>query len=515
MTEVDELTQRSVQHFEEDAIPGGSDSTHIFYVGARADTITPWGTNPKYRDKELRGFITTESTFASALGIVCARNAAFSWNVEGPPRKSQRAREILDTAHFGRGWVYFASRLSIDLYTQDSGAFVEIIRQNPNSPDSPVIGIANLDAANCYSTGNPEIPVIYVDNRGEYHALKWFQVQHILEMPAPSDYARDLQYCALTRLFRAAQILKDVSIYISEKVGGRHSRAIIGAQGITSKQMEEAIDAANQKANSMGLMRYSAPIVVGSKDPAQDVEFKMLELSSIPDNFDLDLTYKQYIAQIAMAFLSDYQEFAPLPGGNLGSASQSEILHRKTQGKGPALFQSAVETMLNWYVLPEDVEMRFHEQDSEEEKLRAELANQRAETRATRIESSEISTTVARMIALEEGDLDEAQFEQLQQEDKEREQQQEDTLESGSPVVDDADTETESQSSEDAPDSVGSDAVSADMRRRAFDVAPDPDYEPVQDRLAFEDLVTERVEEAFRRARIRARERMDELLTRI
>lgn len=405
--------RRSVQVQPTVPFSSAMDTPLIYMAGTFADDITPWGTAVKARDKELRSFITVEPLFASALGTVIARNSAFSWKLEGPPRKVDRYHEVLTMANFGKGWTDLIAKVSMDLYTQDSGAFVEIIRER-NSADAAVVGLASLDASRCYPTGIPETPVVYVDQQAKYHLLKWFQVIQLLEMPATYEGLPGLHYCALTRMLRAVRILRDISIYLQEKIGGRQTRAIAMLRGISAESMRNAVTVSQAANDAAGYMRYSMPVMVSSVDPTAEVDFKMLELASLPDNFDLDLTNKQYVMQLALAFLTDYQEFAPLPGGGLGTSSQSEILHLKNRGKGPGLFMKLITQAMNFFVLPQDLEFSFDEQDAEAEKVDAEVRKLRAEERALRITSAEISIAVAQKRALEAGDLTQEQFDELQ-----------------------------------------------------------------------------------------------------
>ena len=70
------------------------------------------------------------------------------------------------------------------------------------------------------------------------------------------------------------------------------------------------------------------------------------------------------IAVLALAFLVDYQEFAPLPGGNLGTSAQSQVLHMKSRGKGPGLFMKLFAHFMNFGgVLPRSVTFEWDEQD--------------------------------------------------------------------------------------------------------------------------------------------------------
>ena len=100
----------------------------LWFAAQVADAISPWGRAPKQRDKELRSFYPSESYFSSALGTVCARNAGFDWKMEGPPALISHLQDVLQNANEGEGWADLMVKLSIDLYTQDSGAFIEVVR---------------------------------------------------------------------------------------------------------------------------------------------------------------------------------------------------------------------------------------------------------------------------------------------------------------------------------------------------------------------------------------------------
>lgn len=387
--------------------PGGSAAAYsnVFYLIAnQADGITPWGKAPKQRDLDLRGFWPTENQFAGGLATVSARNAAFSWNVEGPPRTSTKLHDILVGANQGEGWADLIIKTSIDLYTQDNGAFWEIVRESDN-PSSPVIGINHLDAYRCWHTGHPDQPVIYMDVNGAYHLLNWWNVCTLAEMPTPIEGKYGLQYCALTRLLRACQIIRNISIRNEEKTGGRYHGAIHLIKGVTTAEINDAIASYQRFADEKGTMRYALPLVVGSVDPTADVGHDTIDMASLPDNWDEEVAHKLYTMQMALAFLTDYQEFAPLPGGNLGTSAQSEVLHQKSRGKGPGLFMKIVTHALNFKVFPKGCEFYFDEADIEAEQAEATLQKTRAETIKIYIDSGVLDQPAARQLLLDHGDI--------------------------------------------------------------------------------------------------------------
>lgn len=115
---------------------------------------------------------------------------------------------------------------------------------------------------------------------------------------------------------------------------------------------------------------------------------------------------------MALAFAGDYQDYAPLPGGNLGTAQQSEILDKKARGKGPAYYMRLWEQRMNFHgVIPRTCKFAFGEQDTAENLQQAQIRTARAQERAARIASGEITLEVARQRALADGDLTEAELE--------------------------------------------------------------------------------------------------------
>ncbi len=416
------LAERSVASVPEaTGTPVAPDAAHfiLWTVAQFASSITAWGQRPKLRDKQLRDFLVTENFLNAALGAVCASNAGLSWKLEGPELSVEVSQEMLLNSQWGDGWEEFIARVSWDFYSQDNGAYIEIIRSG-DAPNAPVLGLNQLDSGRCWQTGNPSQPVIYQDRLGKYHQMEAHQIALLQEMPSPIEFNNlgpyyKLQYCAVTRLLKAAQIIQNISQYKDEKTGGRFTRAIhLLGGGFKPEEIREALAAKNAQADAAGLTRYMDPIIVGTVDPKAEASHDTIEMASLPDGFDEKSSLEWYVAAMALAFGRDYQDFAPLPGGGLGTSAQSQMLHLKSKGKGPALFMAKFSRILNFNgILPRSVEFKFVEPDIEAEVRQAELERTRAETRQIRIDSFEISPEVARQIASDEGDLKEEYLEAL------------------------------------------------------------------------------------------------------
>jgi hypothetical protein len=380
-----------------------------------ADTLPAWGAFPGDRDRQLRAFWPTEPMFASALYSTVGRYAAFGWSLQGGRNTVARMQELLHTAHKGQGWQPFITRVLIDLYTQDNGAFIEIVRTD-DAPDAPPTSLQHLDSVRCVRTGRSDYPVIYYDIKGQGHRMPWYSIIPLAEFPSPAEEALGRQYCALTRCLRAAQIMREIGVRSREKVSGRYTRGIHLVSGVSTKMMEDAVQQHQSAADNQGLTRFILPVVMGTLDPTARVGHEFVELAGLPDNFDQETWMRWYVAQLALAFGGDYQDYAPLPGVSMGTGNASQVAHMKSRGKGPALFMSSLEQAFNFHgVMPRTVTFRFGEQDVAAEYERIIQAKAYAEYLKALIESGIITTEVARQMMVDRGFLDMAYLIMMQE----------------------------------------------------------------------------------------------------
>lgn len=380
----------------------------VISIASAADTITPWGINPRERDAQLRQFWPTEHYFASALSTTIQQYVAFDYVLNGPPRTTKIMQEMLSRVEMGQGWEALWAKNLIDLFTQDNGCVTELVRTD-NDPRAPVISMNHLDARRCIRTGRHEEPILYIDLFGGHHLLKWYQVVHLAEFPAPIEEARGLQYCVLTRVLRAAQIMRDIAVVTNEKAAGRFTRQVHLVGGVQTRIIEDAMAQKQAAADAQGLLRYIQPLIVASLDPTARVSKETIDLASVPLDFKEEDAMQVYITVLAMAFGNDYSNYAPLIGAGMGSsAAQSKNSTMRTRTKGPALFMRMVQRMMNYHgILPDTVRFSYGEQDTAHQMERAELRRARALEREIRVRSGEITTQVARQMAVDDGDLDE------------------------------------------------------------------------------------------------------------
>ena len=423
----------------------GGSTILLFQLALQADEVPKWWT--ERRDSWLRSFWKTAPFLPGLIYSISARNAAFRFEFTGPEEQVDYAKSLFAQADLGTGWQSFIMKVTQDLLTQDNGAFIEVIRparvrtekgllpavkaldedgemawfamwkgkrvpikeEQYKIEDDPLdlpLGIAHLDAGRCTRTGDIDFPVKYTDTKNHAHKLSWWQVITLEDMPSPQEDMNGVGFCAVSRILRAAQILRDIAVYKAEKVGGRFA----GRVYITTADVDAISDAvlqAKQRGDQQYLSRYMPPIIAQAIHPDKPISVESIDLASLPDNFNEEQALIWYITELALGAGVDYTYLAPLPGSGLGTASQVETMARQTKGKSSRLFMEMFEFKARYHaILPKDVEMKFIETDAEEEETRDTAAQRRAETRSVRIMSGEITAEIARQIAVDQGDLE-------------------------------------------------------------------------------------------------------------
>jgi hypothetical protein len=368
-----------------------------------ADTIPSWGMTPGTRDRYLREFWPGEPWFAGALYNTVGRYTALGWSLTGGPRTIAAMQEKLNNSEEGAGWNALMAKTLIDLYTQDNGAFIEVVRMG-RTESSPLYMLNHLDTAQCVRTGRHKEPIVYYDNHGVGHTMKWFQVIALSEFPSPNERMRGVQYSALTRCLRMAQVMRDIQVYNREKVTGRNPKKIHLVSGLSTRMIEDAMTQHSNTADAQGLIRYIKPLVLGTVDPTAKVDHAEIDMASLPDGFDMDESMKWYITNLALAFGSDYQDFAPLNANGASTGAQSQMSHLKARGKGAALFMTTLQQAFNWHgVMPANVRFQFGEQDPAAELERILLMKETALALQIMVDTGALTTQVARQMLADRG----------------------------------------------------------------------------------------------------------------
>lgn len=384
---------------------------HLRYAfsqwGATPLTTLPYDLSPYWvplRDVETYSGYVRNGTYADAVNIACVRFASLGFNVDNDiDRRIKRALKSLSR------WYDTAIELARDYCTTDNGGFLEIVRAT-KAYSSAVIGFVHLSSFRCWRTGNPEIPVIYVDLMGRLHELKSHQVAEFSDMP--NTLMRGIGLCATSRAWDAIYMDHAVKQYLKEKVTGRRSLGLYLVGGMRQTTVDEALEDAKLEAEAKGQRSYMG-VTVHAEPAASGLSHLYLPFMSLPDGFDRKQHDDQTRVEFASALGIDATELDPrLMNHQLGSGAQAMVLDDKQASKGMIGLRQQITRFFNdterWQPMPGSTTFAFSEKDLRDQKLAAETSGARATVRSTMIGSGEITPAEARQLAVDAGDLPES-----------------------------------------------------------------------------------------------------------
>jgi hypothetical protein len=388
---------------------GRFDGTLWVNLSRFAEEIPYWSIYPGARDFYLRNLAKHEPMMASALYSMKTRMVTLGFEAQGPKRAKKYAQEILRTADFGRGIESLLAKGTDDLLGTDNGLFIERIGTGrPDKPlRGPVIAIAHLDSRRCYRTFNPEFPVIY-DNpeSGQMHKLHYTRVAMTSDNPQPIERARGIGFCAVSRALQWVRIIRDTLTYREEKVSGRFTRGIGLVTGISKQQLQEALQANANDAESAGFVVYKGiPILAApGYQGKSDADILIKDLASIPDGFEFESDLTLYAYVLAFAFGVDAREFWPATASGATKADAT-VQNQKARGRGIGALIRTWEWVLR-QCLPETVEFTFDFTDDEQDLMKHQVQGARINNIARLQQMGALSGMEVRAISIAEGMVD-------------------------------------------------------------------------------------------------------------
>lgn len=154
--------------------------------------VNPWW-SPK-RDIDLLNFVHQVDQLKGAIAKTVLRLSAIKPHIE--PRDENNPDQIalasfystqLELFEWGQGFQTWISKWLWSRFTQDNGAFAEIL--GGGDPLGPIVGpargVVSLDSQQCLRTGDLEYPVTFTDLQGRQHSLHRSRVIFSAEMPQP------------------------------------------------------------------------------------------------------------------------------------------------------------------------------------------------------------------------------------------------------------------------------------------------------------------------------------------
>lgn len=351
----------------------------------RGPILPAWGT--RLRLTWLRDYYFHDRNWLgqSAFSGLADRVASTPYEIAGPDGPAiSCADRLFKNSNFGRGWGNFCTTMVLNFFRYDIGAWAEVIA--PGSPTGPVwgqaTGIATLDPMRVFPTGDPLYPAIYRNTKGKYYLLHHERVIQIIDAPDGADDVPGWGLCALSR---AISIVKQVLLmgqYNESYLDDNPTPGMLLYSNISMDQVEQMWARYEQILRGDGLGARGKKLELFALLVDAPVSVQSIPFSVAPEKFDYVAWTDLSASAFALAMGVDKQEIWELSRGNLGTSTQSEILHRKSQGRKIAALYAAFERNFNNNpaIIPPELRWQFRFQDTSDDLERAQVTNTHAQT---------------------------------------------------------------------------------------------------------------------------------------
>lgn len=342
------------------------------------------------RDAWLSDFSRRETHLSGVLSSVVSVDANRSWWMTGGRNQVIRFTDIAHQWERGKGWRWGTSKASTAYWSTDMGGIVEAWHDGDERPiprpyRGPLQALYNVDPTRCVLTDDVEFPLKYSPKKGAPQLWPEGDFFRVASMPAIEEKYGDLGFCAVSRVLELAKIMVGVYQYDQEQLGARMPNGLLMLRNVGEEQWETALQSREAKLDGLEREWFGGLMVLASEGP-DEIDAKLLALRQLPANFDHRVFTDLLMFGYALAFGYDIREFWPVSAGALGTATETETMHRKSGSKGGLNYALGFQEQFQGE-LPKTLAFGFDERDADNEIRDAEVALAKAKVATTLYES--------------------------------------------------------------------------------------------------------------------------------
>lgn len=364
-------SQSKQPRFQDKNDPQGMFSSVYSWL-KRAELCEPeYKSDSRKRDQWLREFWHHESHLAGVANAVTVIDKNRGFTLTGGRNQVHRFLPVFHAATAApglRGWRPFLASQSLSYWSTDMGVVTEL---ETDGEGGPLVNLYHVDSARCMLTGRYSSPLQYYPTKGGLQNWKDVDFFRTVSMPSDDEKMNGLGFCAVSRCLEMAKIMCAVTSHDLEMLGAKMPKGLLMLRGISQNQWDTAMSAREDKLKELE-REYFAGVFVLASSGLDDVDAKLVALSSLPAGFDMEVFTNQLMYGYALCFGYDPTEFWPVNAGVMGRGKETDIQHRKATGKGGLDFALGFQEGLQ-NRLPDSILFEFEQRDSEGELLEAQV----------------------------------------------------------------------------------------------------------------------------------------------
>jgi hypothetical protein len=349
-----------------------------YLIPSQMDLLPSWGTPACDYQLRLLDYMQHGALWSGAKQVWKEKFLSTPYEISGGKLLTFQWQDIFFESEFGQGYDALMQPALDDFLCLNRGLFIEKVSYG--EPDSAIqrgakiLGLNHLDANRIIFTGNRETPYIYYSEyTNAAHLIHYTRIIRLADSPSPNTrmfgMGRSKLYNALT--VANAQIL--LGRYNNELLADQPPPGLVIFNNINPNQVENVMLQFEADRRREGQSVYRAPLRLQGFDPAQPATVTFIPLASVPRDFDYMKYMQVHVNLLALVMGLDPQDIWPLVTHSIGSGAQSDILAKKTQGKGPGYFLTRMEREFN-QVIPVSLEFKYKAANTEQGLEEAQIA---------------------------------------------------------------------------------------------------------------------------------------------
>lgn len=393
----DERIERAIQRVSQSkqvAFGGDGGSTIGDYDFAEimrwADSTPPdYGADLREYDRWHYDFLMNEPHLRGVLGQATSiiRNRGYTF--VGGRINVNRSKGILDGANrkagapFGAGYRQFITKLATAFYFASFGAPVELGRD-----EAPrfVAGEERYGPLRSVWSGDPTLFRVRT-RETKQHPIEQFPYAYyggsrvsywrhsdmirMVDNPAAIDAYGDVGLSAVAICRELAEILVAVYRHDKEKLGARAPKGLLLLQNISPDMWNIAMNKRSAQLSAYE-REYYGGVGVLARSGVDQIDAKLVALSTIPDGFDRRETIDLLMYLYALVFKFSPDEFWPVQGGSFGRGEEARLGIERSTRKGDKDFLGEFRDQFQMQ-LPATVLFEYDEADVRGDLLQAQV----------------------------------------------------------------------------------------------------------------------------------------------
>lgn len=341
----------------------------IYKWGKKGERDAPtYSVDSRKRDSWMRDFVKEEPHLSGVLATSVSLDANRKYRLIGGRNQVLKMSARLKNVEYGKGWNRLKRLGAIDYYVTNMGQVIE----EETIGDGALESLYHVDAARCRLTGDVDYPIEYTALGGTPMLWPAGSFYRTAGMYNPDESFYQLGYSPVNIAYKLAQIMVAIIDYDLEKLGHLAPRGLLllESDSLSQDQINTATKETSQAYRESTQNEYYQNLMILVDSTLRG---DLIELTKMPDNFDVFQFTDYMMKGYALAFGRDVRAFWSVNSGAFGGGKEAEMQAERATYAGQADYSTADQEQMR-RLMPDTILFEYDFEDSQGDLLKAEVA---------------------------------------------------------------------------------------------------------------------------------------------